>query len=82
MKNYVTRQFGQWKVTISQTGSIRITGKFFSNHGLIYTHMIERFQKGENAQVIGMDSGIGMTKAVTNWIYAKIKKGVFNHLID
>lgn len=82
-----SRKFGKNRVEIRKNGSISITGDWFTNWGLIYPHMISIFKTGKKNpitgfrhQVIGMNSIPSMTH--TDWIYSKIEKGYFDHLIE
>jgi len=85
-KEYCQRNFGKTQVTITKKGQICITNEWFTNWGLIYNHMIEEFKQdiinpitGFHVQVIGMDNQPSNT--ICDWIYSKIKKGYFDHLI-
>ena len=76
MKHYGTqhkRLFGQWCVKINHH-KISIVGNWHSNYGLIYPHMVKRWAKGVDCQVIGMDNSYGMTKQVKTYIYNYIHK--------
>jgi len=81
-----SKKFGKTRISISTNGKISIVGEWFSNWGLIYPHAIKSFKNGVinpytgfPVQVIGMDFEICKTHA--NYIYDKIKKGYFDHLI-
>jgi hypothetical protein len=86
MRQYCQKKFEKTTITISKNGSISIVGEWFSNHGLIYPHAIKPFKNGVinpitglHVQVIGMDTNV--CKTHKNWIYDKINKGYFDHLI-
>jgi len=81
------KNFGKTRVEIKATGKIIIRNDWNTNHGCIYPHMIENFKQelinpctSEYYQVIGMETEISRTHA--NYIYDKIKKGYFDHLIE
>ena len=87
------RKFGKITVSISDKGEIAIAGDTNSNFGRIYSHAIDRFKAhaiGEESdwnrpQVIGMawEYGIASKNSVIlKWIYSKILKGKFDHLIN
>jgi len=85
-REYCQRKFGNTLITIDKNGHISIVGNWFSNHGCIYGHNIQLFKDGAinpitgfHVQVIGMDSHLPKTHL--NWIYGKIRKGYFDHLI-
>lgn len=70
---------GQNRITIetsSKTDSwtVSVIGDWYSNYGIVYNFKLERFCNGEDTQIIGMESGYGMTKTNTNWIYKTIKR--------
>lgn len=76
MKNYGTehkRLINQWYVHI-KNHRITITGNYYSNNGLIYGHAVCRWINGADIQIIGFDSGRGLTKQVLAYIYAYIRK--------
>lgn len=81
------KNFGKIRVEIDFTGHITISNGWFTNHGCIYPHMIESCKQelinpitDSHYQVIGMDAEISKTQA--DYIYNKIKKGYFDHLIE
>jgi len=85
-KEYCQRNFGKTQVTISYEGEICITDGWYTNWGCIYDHNISQFKNGiinpctgYRVQVIGMDTQPSRT--ICNWIYSKIEKGYFDHLI-
>ena len=85
MKSF-SKKFGKTRVSISKNGRISIAGDWVITWGIIYPHAIKPFKNGVinsitgfPIQVIGMDSEICRTHA--NYIYDKIKKGYFDHLI-
>jgi hypothetical protein len=87
METYVSRKFSKTEICISKKGEICIAGEWFTNWGIIYPFHIQKFKDGVKnpvtgfpIQVIGMDSDISRTHA--NWIYNKIKRGYFDHLIE
>jgi len=82
-----SRNFHKTRVSISETGSISIAGEWSCNWGCIYPHNIQNFKDGIInpctgfvVQIIGMDSQPAKTHL--NYIYDKIKKGYFDHLIE
>lgn len=86
MVEYCERKFGNVLITINYEGHICIANDWAVNWGAIYDHMIEVFKRGSinpctgyRHQVIGMDFGVAETHK--NWIYSKIEKGYFDHLI-
>ena len=86
-KEYCQRTFGKIQIEININGHIAIIGDWFANHGCIYDHNIEQFKDGIInpctgfvVQVIGMNSNVAKTHL--NWIYSKIRKGYFDHLIE
>lgn len=86
-REYCQRKFGKTQIEIDVNGHIAIVGDWFSNHGCIYPHNIDNFKKGIInpctgfvVQVIGMDSQI--TKTYSDYIYTKIRRGYFDHLIE
>ena len=87
-REYCQRNFGSTMITISKAGQICITDGGCTNWGIIYNFQIEAFKNGVinpctgfHVQVIGMDSEIYNRKHA-NYIYNKIKKGFFDHLIE
>lgn len=85
-KEYCQRKFGNVQIEINVNGLIAVVGNRFSNHGCIYGHNIQDFKDGIInpctgfvCQVIGMDSSLARTHL--DYIYGKIKKGYFDHLI-
>lgn len=82
-----SRNFHKTRVTIDYTGSISIAGDWSCNWGCIYPHNIQNFKDGIInpctgfvVQVIGMDSEVAKTHR--EYIYDKIRKGYFDHLIE
>lgn len=67
------RLFGQWCVSI-EWHKIRIVGNLYSNYGIIYGHMIDKWMGGHNVQIIGMDNVHGITKQVLRYIYKYSRK--------
>ena len=87
MKEYQARTFGNVRVAIDYDGHISIAGDWSTNWGIIYSHQIQNFKDGIInpctgfiVQVIGMDSSVATTHL--NYIYSKINKGYFDHLIE
>ena len=85
-REYCQRKFGTTQIEIGVNDHIAIVNDWSSNHGCIYPHMIKVFKDKEVNpctgfvfQVIGMDSNVAKTHL--NWIYSKIRKGYFDHLI-
>jgi hypothetical protein len=83
---YCQKKFGKTTIFIEKNGSICIAGDWFCNWGIIYPHAIKPFKNGAinpctgfHIQVIGMDANVFKTHK--NWIYDKIRKGYFDHLI-
>ena len=76
------RHFGKWTAKIDSGGRITICDDWVSNHGIIYPHMIDRFKSYPSLQVIGMDSESGLRKDVLRWIYASIRSGMWDYLIE
>ena len=71
---YAQRRFGQWKVTIIGH-IISIIGDWHSNHGIIYTHMIDKWRSDpEHVQIIGMDNTYGITKRTLGYIHWYVRK--------
>ena len=86
-REYCQKNFGNTMITIDKTGHICITDSWFTNWGIIYNFSIQDFKNGVinpctgyPIQIIGMDGNIYSDRQ-KNWIYDKIKKGYFNHLI-
>lgn len=86
-KSYCQRKFGKSTIRITREGKISIIDDWYSNYGLIYPFQIKDFKRGIESptmpgtrlQVIGMDSEV--CKTHREWIYSKIDKGYFDHLI-
>lgn len=71
---HASRQFGQWRVTLHNR-IIDVVGDWYSNRGLIYGHMIDKWDRDPlHTQVIGMDSERGITKQVLAYIHRYIRK--------
>jgi len=86
-REYCQKNFAKTTITIDKTGHICITDGWFTNWGLIYNFSIQNFKDdvinpctGVVIQIIGMDSSIHSNRQ-KNWIYDKIRKGYFDHLI-
>lgn len=73
---HAQRRFGQWEVTL--TGDrISIIGDWYSNHGIIYRHMVSRWLADpDHVQIIGMDSTRGITKRTLAYIHQYIRKHI------
>ena len=62
---------------------IFIVGDYNSNHGIFYTHNIERFNNHPNGkehdwnrpQVIAMDWDYGLVPKVKEWLYKLVRDG-------
>jgi len=70
-----TRQrfFGKWNVRLDGI-IIDIVGDWYSNRGLIYPHMIDKFLADPiRTQIIGMDSERGLTKQVLAYIHKYVR---------
>ena len=84
---HMEKTIGNYKVSISSKGQVKVSDHRFVNHGLIYSHNIPTFKRGtinpvtgHRFQVLGMDSEL--TKAVKEWIYKQIEQGNLDHLIE
>jgi hypothetical protein len=66
-----SRKFGQWRVTVEGT-SISIIGDWYSNWGSFYPHMFDRFKRGEDVQIYGMESSQGLTKRVRDYLISLV----------
>lgn len=88
MKTKYKRKFHKNTVTVSinpetNSANIEIMGEWFSNHGLFYPHVIERFKIWpDSVQVIGMDSGYGLTESVKKWLYGLVLKGKLDCIVE
>lgn len=67
------RFFGKWHVRLDGI-TVDIVGDWYSNRGLIYPHMIDRFLDDPvHTQIIGMDSERGITEQVLAYIHRYVK---------
>lgn len=82
MKILANRKIGNYSVSITEksigTYSVSVIGSWFSNHGVVYTHRLERRSQGYAFQIIGMDTSL--TESVKKYLETTIlklyKKGV------
>jgi hypothetical protein len=70
MKTTYSRRFGQWQVTVNKN-SVSVIGNFFSNYGVVYGLHYDIFNR---PRFFGMDSNIGMTGRVIDYVNSCITK--------